>query len=415
MESDGTVTLQDYSSVMSEEEMAELRALARPLAGARVQHINSTRVGGGVAEILARLVPLLKELGLNARWDVIDGDADFFRVTKMFHNALHGDPADFVERDFEIVRENARRNLHIITNDDDFVAIHDPQPIGLMDARDDRARGKWVWRCHIDISEGDPRVLRFLRPHIERFDAAIFHLADYAKDLAIPQFIMPPAIDPLSEKNRELAPEEVRLVLERFGIDPSRPIVLQVSRFDRLKDPVGVVQAFKIARAWNDCQLVLAGGSASDDPEGEQVFAETREAANGVPDVHLLALPPDAHREINALQRGATVVVQKSLKEGFGLVVAEAMWKGKPVIGGNVGGIRRQIFQGDSGFLVHSPEGCAFRIRQLLCNPGLARRLGENARQYVKDNFLLPTYLRMWVLVLNALRRGRDPIIDLGT
>ncbi len=400
-----SIDLDAYADVVGEEEIAEIRRLARSLTGARVQHVNSTAVGGGVAEILARLVPLMQQVGLDARWDVISGSPRYYAVTKAFHNALHGAEVELDAESFRIFDENTRQNLGIVDPDLDFAIIHDPQPVGLARARNP-SKGKWIWRCHIDLSDADPRVWSFLRPQVERYDAAVFHLPDYAQQLSIPQLLIMPAIDPFSEKNLELPPEEIARVLERHGIDQKRPIVLQVSRFDRLKDPVGVIRAFQLARGWHDCQLVLAGGGADDDPEGERVLAEVREAAGSDPDVHILNLPPDAHREINALQRGATVIVQKSVREGFGLVVTEAMWKGKPVIGGAVGGIRRQIVQGTTGFLVHTVEGTAFRIRELLTNPGMAHRLGENARQYVRHNFLLPIYLKQWLLAMLAMRHG---------
>ncbi len=397
--------LDRYRSVLGDEEIETIRQLARPLAGAVVQHVNSTAKGGGVAEILGGLVPLMRDAGMEVDWDVMEGDARFFAVTKAIHNALHGVPAEVTGEMVQVFEEVTAKNLGLVRRDADFVTIHDPQPVGLVRARD-RGRARWLWRCHIDLSDADPRVWALLRDDVERFDAAVFHLADYAQALSIPQFMIMPAIDAFSEKNVELPPEEVRSVLERFGIDPRRPVVLQVSRFDRLKDPLGVVRAYQLARTWHDCQLVLAGGGASDDPEGERVLQEVVEAVGGDPDIHVLSLPPESHRTINALQRGATVIVQKSLREGFGLVVTEAMWKGKPVVGGAVGGIRRQIIHGTTGFLVHSVEGTAFRIRQILTNPGLAHRLGESAQQYVRGSFLLPAYLKQWILALLAARHG---------
>lgn len=415
MKSDqGRPDLQSYAGVVGREKIEELRLLAAPLKGALVQHINSTLMGGGVAEILSRLVPLLGELGLDARWEVLDGTPAFFRVTKAMHNALHGAPEEITRGMVATFREVNRDNFSKLRPEADFVAIHDPQPAGLVEARARAPKSRWVWRCHIDLSESDWGAWAMVRPYVEQFDAAIFHLADYAKELPCPQLVIPPAIDPLSEKNVELAPEEVRQVLAHFHIDPARPLIVQVSRFDWLKDPVGVVQAYRIARRWHDCQLVLAGGGAADDPEGERVLARVREEVGGDPDVFILDLPADSHRVINALQRGATIIVQKSVKEGFGLVVTEAMWKGKPVIGGNVGGIRRQIVHGATGFLVNTPEGAAFRIRQLLANPGLARRIGEGAREYVRENFLLPGYLEKWLLVLHHLRHGTAPVVDLA-
>ncbi|MHB8417420.1 MAG: glycosyltransferase [Myxococcales bacterium] len=398
-----TAELEAYRAILGDEEIDEIYRLAQPLRGASVQHVNSTAVGGGVAEILARLVPLMRAVGLSVSWDVLSGNARFFAVTKALHNALHGALADITPAMIAAFEEVTDANLPLVRGAD-FTIIHDPQPVGLVRARS--GGGRWLWRCHIDLSDADPRAWALVRGYVERFDAAVLHLPDYAQALSIPQFLIMPAIDPFSPKNEELSETEVARVLERFGIDPKRPVVLQVSRFDRLKDPLGVVRAFHLVRSWHDCQLVLAGGTAADDPEGERVLAEVQEAAGHNPDIHILSLPPDANHEINALQRGATVIVQKSLREGFGLVVTEAMWKAKPIVGSAVGGIRRQIVQDSTGFLVHSVEGTAFRIRQLLTNPGLARRLGQAARQVVLENFLLPTYLKQWTLALLAARQG---------
>lgn len=407
------VQLTDYEAVIGSEEVAEIRRLAGYLRGARIQHVNSTAVGGGVAEILARLVPLMRDVGLDARWDIFTGNPEFYRVTKAFHNALHGADERITPEMYRTFQQTTDVNLGMVEKDSDFFAIHDPQPVGLVERKGD-TKGKWMWRCHIDLAESDTGIWGFLRAYVDRYDGAIFHLPDYAKDLSIPEFLITPAIDPLHEKNMDLPQEEIRATLRRYEVDPARPIVLQVSRFDRLKDPVGVIQAYRLARRMVDCQLVLAGGSASDDPEGMQVLAEVREASGTDPDIHILDLPPDAHRTINALQRGATVVVQKSLREGFGLVVTEAMWKARPVVGGAVGGIRRQIIQGSTGFLVSSVEGCAFRIRQLLGNPGLARRLGENAQEHIRRTYLTPAYLKNWLLALLAVRHGREPVVSLG-
>lgn len=407
------IGLDAYRGIMGDEEINEIRRLGSFLKGAVFQNFNSTAVGGGVAEILVRLIPLLKDAGVDAIWDVIEGSSEFFQVTKAFHNALHGADEEITPEMLVTFQENQLANLDRVRADADFVAIHDPQPLGLVQRR--QANSKWVWRCHIDMSEADPQVWGFMRPWVERYDAAMFHLPDYAKDLTIPQNIVPPAIDPLSDKNVELPSEEIRSVLERFEIDPKRPLVVQISRFDRLKDPIGVVKAFKMVQRWvPDAQLCLAGGGAADDPEGAVVLAEVQEIAGDDPDIHLLDLPPDSHRVINALQRAATVVVQKSIREGFGLVVTEAMWKGKAVVGGNVGGIRRQVLDGATGFLVQTPEGAAFRIRQLLLDRELAEQLGENARQHIRHNFLLPTYVKSWLLILLSLQHKGERRVRLG-
>lgn len=397
------LALTAYESVVGPQELEQILVLARTLVGRKVQHLSSTQVGGGVAELLSRLTPLMRDVGLDATWDVLRGDPRFFAVTKAFHNALHGAPEEIVPESYTIYQATTRANLPLVEEDADFVIAHDPQAAGLVEGRRPAPAQRWLWRCHIDLSEADPRVWGFLRSYVERHDAAIFHLAAYGKDLLIPQILLTPAIDPLDEKNRELPDEEIDATLAAHGIDRRRPILLQVSRFDRLKDPLGVIAAYRIVRKWQDCQLVLAGGGAEDDPEGAEVLAEVLEASRGDPDIHVLALPPSAHRTINALQRGATVVVQKSIREGFGLVVTEAMWKGKPVVGSNVGGIRAQILDGVNGYLARTTAGTAFRIRELLANPELAGRLGRAARGYVQENFLITRYLRNWLLTLHSV------------
>ncbi len=398
------IRLDDYVPIVGSAEIQEIRALAECVGPVSIQHINSTATGGGVAEILSWVVALMKDLGFKVKWTVIDGPPTFFEVTKAFHNALHGARISVTPEMFEVFTEVSKHNLRKVDRRADFIIVHDPQPVGLIVARKNQGT-RWIWRCHIDLSEADARVWGFLRTYVERFDAAVFHLPEYAKELLIDQFIIPPAIDPLSDKNRELSPSEIDQVINRFGIDPGKPIILQVSRFDRLKDPLGVIEAYRMVKHWHDCQLVLAGGSAADDPESGRVLAEVRERAADLRDVHILDLPPTSHVEINALQRAATVVVQKSVKEGFGLVVTEAMWKGKPVVGGAVGGIRRQIIHGSTGFLVHTVEGTAFRVRQLLSHPEMAAQMGRAAREYVRTNFLVTQYLKNWLLLLLAVRK----------
>ncbi len=405
-------SLDDYAPIVGGGAIREIRSLASYLKGAAVQHVNSTAVGGGVAELLGYLVPLMRDVGMDAHWDVIVATPSFFQVTKAIHNNLHGASEELSPEALRTFWDTTQQNVGVLRRDVDFECIHDPQPVGLVKERSGKAQ--WLWRCHIDLSDADPTTWSFVRRLVERYDAAVFHLPDYARELSIPQNVSPPAIDPLNEKNRELEPPEIAEVLERHHIDPARPIVLQVSRFDRLKDPVGVIRAYRLAARSYSCQLVLAGGGAADDPETGKVLAEVREAAGEDPDIHILELPPTARLDVNALQRAATIVVQKSLAEGFGLVVTEAMWKAKPVVGGAVGGIRRQIIQGSTGFLVHSVEGTAYRIRQLLGNPELARRLGEKAKQYVIENFLPPSYLKRWLLMLLSLRYGSGSVVALG-
>lgn len=388
--------LDDYGPVVGDAEIAELRALAAPLAGRSVKVVNSTAMGGGVAEILNRLVPMMQELGLNVRWDVITGGNDFFEVTKAFHNALHGRPYTPGPHDFEIflaVNEQNRARMHL---DSEFMVIHDPQPAALINARSDKL-GHWVWRCHIDLSHANSAVWDFLEPFVLRYDAAIFSSPEFTRQLPIPQYLFYPSIDPLSEKNHALDPEYVHGVLERFKIDPARPILSQISRFDRLKDPVGVVKAYHIVKQYYDCQLVLAGGGAADDPEGGAVLAEVREAAKGDPDIHILDLPPWSALEINALQRASTIIIQKSLREGFGLTVTEALWKKKPVVASAVGGIPSQVIHKHTGLLVHSVEGTAYQIRYLLSHPAIAQKLGEQGHEHVRENFLITSNVRRYL------------------
>jgi len=402
--------LQAYAGAAGPEVIEHLRKLAKPLEGASVVHVNSTAVGGGVAEILSRLVPLSRELGLDASWARIDGNGDFFAVTKRFHNALQGNVVDLPRRllsaYLDVSRENADR-LRAQLEGADFVFIHDPQPAALLKFCPDR-RGKWIWRCHIDASRPHRPAWKFLREYVRGYDASVFSLAAFAQPLPHPQFVIPPSIDPLSEKNRPLAPEEVRGLVERFALDPSRPMVLQVSRFDRFKDPVGVIRAWRMVTPHTPIQLVLAGGTASDDPEGEAVLAEVRAEAGDEPDVHILLLPPDAHLAINALQRSATLVLQKSLREGFGLTVTEALWKGKPVIGGDTGGITLQVVDHHSGFLVSTPEGAAFRMRYLLARPGMIVAMGKKGRDFVQENFLLTRHLREYFTLMLSLKHGQE-------
>jgi len=387
-------------------EVEELRALARPLAGAEVMMVNSTAVGGGVAELLSRVVPLMQELNLRAEWEVFAGGKDFFEVTKAFHNALHGGAFHGGPAAFEVFRSYSERNLARLHLDREFVVIHDPQPAASIDGRPAES-GHWVWRCHIDLSNPNPAVWEFLQPWVVRYDAAIFSSPSFARQLPCPQYLFYPSIDPLADKNRTLEPSFVRSVLERHGIDPGRKLLVQISRFDRLKDPVGVVRAYKIVKRYFDCQLVLAGGTADDDPEGAAVLEETREAAAGDPDIHLLQLPSDSPLEINALQTAATIVIQKSLREGFGLTVAEALWKKKPVVASAAGGIPTQVVHKHTGLLAHSVEGTAYQTRYLLAHPELAARLGAQGHEHVREEFLITCNVKRYLSLFLHLRARR--------
>jgi len=399
--------LKDYASIVGQPQIDELWLLAEALPKASVKMVNSTAVGGGVAEILNRVVPLFKEVGLNTNWQVITGGESFFFVTKAFHNALHGMAYDDRPEWFDIFLATNRENQQRMNFHEEFVVIHDPQPLPLVAAREGK-ENHWIWRCHIDLSRPNERVWNFLRPYIQKYDACLISSAAFTQPLTIPQFLVAPTIDPLADKNRELEPAYIASVLEKFGIDPKRPIITQVSRFDRLKDPLGVVQAYKLVKRYRDCQLVLAGGGATDDPEGAVVFAQVQEAAKGDKDIFLLNLPPWSHLEINALQRASTIIVQKSLREGFGLTVTEALWKRKPVVASGVGGILRQVLHKVTGMLVHSVDGCAYQIRYLLSNPALAKRLGEAAHDHVKENFLITNTLRNYLVLFLILKQRRS-------
>ena len=395
----GTTGLEAYRDIIGARAIDRLHASADRVRPWKLQHVNSTAVGGGVAEILTRMIPLLRDLGVETSWDVIQGNDDFFKATKAFHNALHGTRNCTTPRMFEAFREATDENRRSFEVSGDVMLVHDPQPAGLIDRRKHADR-KWVWRCHIDVSTPDPRVWNFLKRYVRRYDALVFSVDEFAKPLSVPQYMVPPSIDPLADKNRPLSPETVQAVLEKYGLDPTRPILTQISRFDRLKDPVGVVKAYRIAREQHDCQLVLAGGGADDDPEGAEVLREVREEAGDDPDIHVLELPLFSDLEINALVRGSTVVMQKSIKEGFGLTVSEALWKRKPVVAGAVGGIKLQIRDGHSGYLVDSPELAADRVLRLLRDPELRRAMGERGHRHVKRNFLITRHLRDYLGIM---------------
>ncbi len=408
--------LSQYAEVVGQESIDQLRQLAAPLQGLKVVHVNSTREGGGVAEILHKLVPLKQALGLEASWEVITGSKRFFECTKLFHNGLQGRRVSLSERFLSAYEKTNAQNaekLRGILEAADVVFIHDPQPAPLLSLCPHR-RGKWVWRCHIDASRPDRQVWKYLRNFVRVYDASVFSLPQFARRLNHRQYIILPSIDPLSDKNRELKPQEVRRVYGEFGLDPARPIILQVSRFDRFKDPIGVIEAYRLAKRFSPLQLVLAGGGASDDPEGEAVLAEVRLAAAEDKDIHILLLPPDAHLTINALQRAADIVLQKSIKEGFGLTVTEAMWKGRPVIGGDTGGIRLQVIDHYTGFLVRTPEGAALRLRYLLHHRDKLEEIGRRAKRLVLENFLLNRHLREYLALMIGLISGAEERIEVG-
>ncbi|MBI4401946.1 MAG: glycosyltransferase [Nitrospirae bacterium] len=397
--------LAQYRDIAPKGTVEFLRRLGERAQGKSMLHVNSTRYGGGVAEILHRLVPLLAELGVNTRWEVISGTDVFYKATKSFHNALQGTKQRITTEMYDAYLHCNRENAKQLNLEADVAMVHDPQPAALIDAHPQGTR--WIWRCHIDLSTPQRAVWQFLRAYVVRYDAAVFSLPKFAQRLPIPQFLIYPSIDPLSDKNRELMPEEINHILQRLGVPQDKPILLQVSRFDRFKDPVGVVEAYRLVKKSHDCRLVLAGGTATDDPEGAEVLAEVQGAVEMDPDVHVLLLPPTANIEINALQRAASIVLQKSTREGFGLTVTEALWKGKPVIGGETGGITVQVIHGQTGYTVNSPEGAAFYIKRLLNEPELLAAMGRQAKEYARHRFLITRHLQEYLgLIIHLSRRA---------
>ncbi|HYE13226.1 MAG TPA: glycosyltransferase, partial [Pyrinomonadaceae bacterium] len=390
------ITVEDYEQFVGAEAVERILAKAEPLRDMHVVHVNSTYQGGGVAEILLSMTLLMNNMGVRTGWRIIHGPPDFYGVTKKMHNALQGGEIELTEQKKqiyeEVVYENALRN-HLRH---DLVVIHDPQPLQLI--RHYKKRGPWVWRCHVDLSSPNPELWEYMAPFVERYDAVILSIPEYRQRLRAPQLFFMPAIDPFTIKNRELSEEEIDERLDYYGIPRDLPLVVQVSRFDRWKDPQGVIRAFKLARKEVGATLVLLGNAATDDPEGEEVY----NSLLGSREERIIILSREDTALVNALQRRAAVVLQKSLREGFGLTVAEAMWKGTPVIGGNVGGIRHQIEDGVNGFLVSSVEEAAARIVQLLKDEGLRARMGRQARETVRKKFLLTRYLEQHLGLYNS-------------
>ncbi len=421
--------LNDYRAIVGDGPIDEILALAEPLRGARVLHVNATAFGGGVAELLMTLVPLMQDIGLDADWQVIRGADEFFDVTKAMHNTLQGMYIEWTPAMREIWMRYNRMNAESFDQDYDYVVIHDPQPAGLLHYKTEidgkRPAGKWVWRCHIDLTEAQEDVWDVLRPHVQRHDAAIFTLDSYVKrdlldELGDPRiFTAPPAIDPLSTKNVPLDPDTVRDILHRYGVDTERPFITQVSRFDPWKDPLGVIDAYRICKKEvPGLQLVLVASMANDDPEGWTWYERVVRRVGEDYDIHVLSnLNGVGNVEVNAFQTAAAVVIQKSIREGFGLVVTEGLWKGRPVVAGNAGGIPLQVIYGKTGYLVNTTEECANRVLYLLRNPAKARRLGENAREHVRQNFLITRYLRDYLRVFSSMplpatkpARGKLPV-----
>ncbi len=412
--------LDDYRSVIGDERVDEILSLAAGLRGARVLNVNATAFGGGVAELLSALVPLMQDAGIEADWQVIRGADEFFAVTKSMHNALQGMFIEWTPQMRDIWARYNRMNAQLFDAECDFVVIHDPQPAGLLAFKTElegrRPAGKWLWRCHIDLTEAQPDVWDMLRPYVEGYDGAIFTLEDYVKPDLVDEigdpviFTVPPAIDPLSTKNIDLPDEAVRDILRRYGVDPNRPFIAQISRFDPWKDPLGVIETYRACKAeMPELQLVLVASMASDDPEGWAWYERIVRRAGEDYDIHVLSnLNGVGNVEVNAFQRAARVVIQKSVREGFGLVVAEALWKGRPVVAGNVGGIPLQIIYGKTGYLVNTTDECVNRVLYLLRNPAKADRMGLAGREHVRGEFLITRYLRDYLRIFNTLAdRGK--------
>jgi trehalose synthase len=407
----GSKTLADYTHLYGREQIQEIRELAEPLKGARVVHVSATAFGGGVAEILYTLVPLMKDVGLDVEWQIIYGREEFFNATKLMHNALQGAPEDLTPEHWDTWRRYNEINARELSDGWDVALIHDPQPAGLLSLVPEKARG-WVWRCHIDLSTPNPATIDQLLPYIRDYPQSLFHMAQYVPDgLRGKVNIVPPAIDPLAPKNMALAPEDASYVCNQFGIDVDRPLICQVSRFDPWKDPLGVIDAYRMVKErMPEVQLALVGSMASDDPEGWDFYNATIAHAAGDSDIHILNNFNNVGAiEVNAFQSQADVVIQKSTREGFGLTVSEALWKGRPFIGGNVGGIPLQVENGISGYLVDSVEACAARAVDILADPALGKALGRRGKEHVRRHFLTPRYLRDYLRIFGELLGERTP------
>jgi trehalose synthase len=403
----GHKALADYATIAARGLMDEIRALAEPIAGKKVVHLSATAFGGGVAEINYTLIPLMQDAGLEVEWRIIRGAEEFFNVTKTIHNALQGDSTGLTPEMEETFRRYQELNAgELVADDYDFIVVHDPQPVGMIDHFPDSS-AKWIWRGHIDFSEPNQSVLEFLLPSIRRYDAAIFHLAEYVpRARGLPEcYIWPPAIDPLAPKNMALSPEDAAYIVDQFGIDAERPLLTQVSRFDPWKDPLGVIDAYRLVKKrFPEVQLALVGSMAHDDPEGWDYYNRTVAYADNDPDIYILSnLNNVGSVEVNAFQVASAAVIQKSIREGFGLTVSEALWKARPTVAGNVGGIRSQIQNGETGWLVASPEECAEACIEILRDPKEARVRSLKGKEFVRRHFLTPRLLRDWLVLFNRL------------
>jgi trehalose synthase len=405
----GDKTLADYTHLVGRDLIERVRELSEPLKGRRILHVSATAFGGGVSEILYTLVPLMRDAGLDAHWQVILGREEFFNATKLLHNSLQGDETTLTDEQWELFDEVNRQNAEAIDEDWDVIIVHDPQPVGMQAVVPERAK-HWVWRCHIDLSEPNPAPIQRLLPFISGYDASVWHMEQYVPaglDGTVGDGIriVPPAIDPLSPKNMAFSPEDASYVCGQFGIDVDRPLMCQVSRFDPWKDPIGVIDAYRqVTAEMPDVQLALVGSMATDDPEGWEFFHKTFEYADSDPDIKILNnLNNVGAIEVNAFQSQSDVLLQKSIREGFGLTVTEGLWKVRPVVAGNVGGIPLQITDGESGFLVDSPDAAAQRSLEILKDPALGKFLGRKGKEHVRAEFLTPRLLRDWLELFTDL------------
>src|SRR5205809_5423206 len=402
----GHKSLGDYATIAARGLMDEIGRLAEPLAGRRVVHLSATAFGGGVAEINYTLIPLMQDAGLDVEWRIIRGAEEFYNVTKTIHNALQGNPQGLDEEQRDTFRRYQELNAEEFEDDYDFIVVHDPQPVGLIDFVPD-SRARWIWRGHIDFSTPNQAVFDVVLPSIRKYDAAIFHMREYVPqgEGLPPAYIWPPAIDPLAPKNMALSPEDAAYIVDQFGIDVERPLFTQVSRFDPWKDPLGVIDAYRLVKErFPEVQLALVGSMAHDDPEGWDYYNQTVEYAAGDPDIYILSnLNNIGGVEVNAFQVHSHAVIQKSIKEGFGLTVTEGLWKTRPTVAGRVGGIVRQIQDGETGWLVDSSAQCADACIEILRDPAEARLRALKGKEYVRRNFLMPRLLRDWLVLFNRL------------
>ena len=402
----GHKSLADYATIATRGLMDEIRRLAAPLAGRRVVHLSATAFGGGVAEINYTLIPLMQDAGLEVEWRIIRGAEEFYNVTKTIHNALQGNPQGLDDEQKEIYGRYQGMNADEFEDNYDFVVVHDPQPLGMID-HFESSRAQWIWRGHIDFSAPNLGVLEYLLPSIRRYDAAIFHMREYVPkaDGLPPAYIWPPAIDPLAPKNMALSAEDAAYIVDQFGIDVERPLLAQVSRFDPWKDPLGVIDSYRLVKQrFPAVQLALVGSMAHDDPEGWDYYNQTVAYADGDPDIYILSnLNNIGSVEVNAFQVHSAAVLQKSIREGFGLTVTEALWKTRPTVAGRVGGIVAQIQDGETGWLVDSTDECGDACIEILRDPREARQRALRGKEYVRRHFLTPRLLRDWLVLFNRL------------